>query len=292
MHIIMGGTGHVGSAIAVNLLGRGEAVAIVTRDAGRADGWRTKGAEIIELNVEDTPSLRAAFQRAKRAFLLNPPADTSNDTDVVERRTVASILAALEESGLEKVVAASTAGAQPGERLGDLNVLWEFEEGLRQQSIPAAINRGVYYMSNWDGFLDVIQRDGVLPTMFSEDTSIPMVAPADLGQAAAERLLSSSEDVGVWYIEGPERYSPRDVADAFAAELGRSVKLAITPRTKWKQAFLDLGFSEPAAASYVRMTEISVDGGFDLADDPWRGSTSLESYVRDLVARSGKGDRG
>ncbi|MDX0426761.1 NmrA family NAD(P)-binding protein [Sinorhizobium medicae] len=292
MHIIMGGTGHVGSATAANLLKRGEAVAILTRHADRAGEWRARGAEIIEANAEDVPSLCAAFRRGRRAFLLNPPADTTKDTDTVERRTAANILAALEGSGLEKVVAASTGGAQPGNRIGDLNVLWELEEGLRRQSIPAAINRGAYYMSNWDGLLDVVRRDGVLPTMFPEDTVIPMVAPRDLGEAAAERLLSSVNDVGVWYVEGPERYSPRDVARAFSLALDQPVRLAITPRDQWKQAFLCLGFSEPAAASYTRMTEVSVDSGFDLTDDPWCGSTSLDSYIRELVARSGTAEGG
>jgi hypothetical protein len=57
---------------------------------------------------------------------------------------------ALEGSGLEKVVAESTGGAQPRDRIGDLNVLWELEEGLSRQTIPAAINRAAYYMTNWD----------------------------------------------------------------------------------------------------------------------------------------------
>ena len=33
MYIILGATGHVGSAVAETLLGRGEAVTVVTRDA-------------------------------------------------------------------------------------------------------------------------------------------------------------------------------------------------------------------------------------------------------------------
>lgn len=286
MYVIMGGTGHVGSATATELLRRGDAVAIVTHHAAGAAEWRAKGAEIIEADVEDVPSLRAAFQRGKRAFLLNPPADPTNDTDTVERHTVANILAALDGSGLEKVVAASTGGAQPGIRIGDLNVLWELEEGLRRQEIPAAINRGAYYMSNWDSLLDVVRRDGVLPTMFPADLEIPMVAPRDLGQAAAERLLSPVEDIGIRYVEGPERYSPAEVAEAFSRALGRPVELSVIPRAKWKDAFLRLGFSDAAAISYARMTEASVDGGFDLADDPWRGSTSLAAYVHELVAKS------
>src|SRR5688572_21691967 len=51
MYVIMGGTGHVGSATAAALLGRGEAVTIVTRDAKRAEKWRARGAEIAEADV-------------------------------------------------------------------------------------------------------------------------------------------------------------------------------------------------------------------------------------------------
>lgn len=286
MYVIMGGTGHVGSAVAETLLARGERVTIVTRDAGRADAWHAKGAEIAEANVNDVPSLRAAFRRGSRAFLLNPPADTTTDTDTVERRTVANILAALEGSGLEKVVAESTGGAQPGDRIGDLNVLWELEEGLRRQAIPAAINRAGYYMSNWDGLLDSVRRTGKLPTMFPADLPIPMAAPSDLGEIAAQRLVSSLDDAGIRYVEGPARYSSADVAKAFSEALGRPVEAVVTPRDKWKDAFRDLGFSEAAAESYARMTAASIDDGFDMPGDALRGKTTLEAYIRDLVAGS------
>lgn len=283
----MGGTGHVGSATADSLLARGEPVAIVTRSAARADEWRAKGADIAEAEVEDVASLRAALRLGRRAFLLNPPADTATDTDVVERRTVAKMLAALDGSGLEKVVAESTGGAQPGERLGDLNVLWELEQGLRAQAIPAAINRAAYYMSNWDGQLDRIRSTGELSTLFPADLALPMVAPRDLGEIAAARLCSSLDDVGVRYVEGPRLYSSNDVAQAFSKALGRPVRVKVTPREQWKQAFLALGFSEAAAESYARMTAVSIDDGFDVSDDPLRGRTTLEDYVEDLVARQG-----
>jgi uncharacterized protein YbjT (DUF2867 family) len=96
MYVIMGGTGNIGSAVAEALLSRGEKVTIVTRRAGNAVKWRSKGAQVAEADVNDVPSLRAAFQRGLRAFLLNPPADAKLDTDVLERSTVANILAALE----------------------------------------------------------------------------------------------------------------------------------------------------------------------------------------------------
>lgn len=286
MYVIMGGTGHVGSATAKALLDRGEAVTIVTRDAGRAGEWRARGAEIAEADLEDVHSLREAFRRGRRAFLLNPPADPATDTDAIEKHTAACILAALEDTGLEKVVAASTGGARPGHRLGDLNTLWELEEGLRRQSIPAAVNRAGYYMSNWDGQLESIRASGKLQTMYAADLPIPMVAPADVGALAAARLTSGIEDTGIRYVEGPERYSSADVAHAFANGLGRSVEVEVTPREKWEEVFSSLGFSDAAAESYSRMIAVTVDCGFDMPENAVRGRTTLETYVGQLVARS------
>ncbi|WP_268799839.1 NmrA family NAD(P)-binding protein [Sphingopyxis sp. Root154] len=286
VHIVIGATGHVGSAVAETLLARGEPVGVITRDRDHADSWRDTKAEIIEADVNDVPSLRAAFQRGRRAFLLNPPADIKADTDRVERSTAANILAALSGSGLEKIVLESTAGAQPGDRIGDLSVLWEFEEGLRSQGIPAAINRAPYYFSNWDGQLDPIRETGKLQTMYPADLPLPMAAPHDLGKAAADRLLSPTAEVGVRYVEGPDRYSSNDVAQAFAEALGRPVEVVVTPREQWEAAYREFGFSEAAADSYARMTAASLDGGFDSDESPIRGVTTLGEYIRQLVAQS------
>lgn len=279
MWIVMGATGHVGSAVVRALRARDRPVVGVSHRTGAAS------PDTVHADVEDADSLRAAFRRGRRAFLLNPPADVALDTDVVERRTVARILEALDGSGLEKVVAASTGGAQAGDRLGDLNVLWELEQGLSRQPIPAAINRGAYYYSNWDAQIDTARRSGELHSLFPADLPIPMVAPEDLGKAAAERLVSGRDDVGVRSVEGPERLTSLQVADTFARVLGREVRLVVTPRDQWDAAFRSMGFSPAAAASYARMTGACVDQGFDTPDDPWRWPMTFEAWLKDRVTR-------
>jgi len=283
MFVVLGATGHVGSAVAETLLEAGEPVTVVVRAAEKEAAWRARGAQTAVADVLDPDGLRAVFRRGRRAFLLNPPAAPSTDTEVEEHRTVAGIVAALEGSGLEKVVVESTYGAQPGRRCGDLNVLYDFEQALAAQPIPATVQRAAYYMSNWDSALDQA-RQGVLPTLLPAELKLPMVAPVDLGRAAADFLRGPVGQEGIHYVEGPARYSPADVAAAFAQALGRPVEPRVTPRDQWAAAYRALGFSEPAAESYTRMTEATAEAPFE-PEAPRRGSVTLEQHIGELVRR-------
>ena len=290
MYIIVGGTGHVGSAVAKTLLDAGEPVTIVARSPEKAGAWRQQGAEVALADVHDVASLREVFRKGQRAFLLNPNADVASDTDREERETVRCLLEAIDGSGLEKVVAQSTMGAQPGEQCGDLNVLYELEVGLRKQPIPVSVVRAAYYYSNWDTMVEPVTKDGVLSTMLPADLKLPMVAPEDLGREAARLLQAPIEQIGIYPVEGPERYSPNDVAAAFAAVLGRAVRVDEIPRQAWEDAYRRLGFSDAAAHSYARMTALTADGP-EYPEDSIKGSITLETYIGKLVRRSSGPDQ-
>ncbi len=282
MHIILGGSGNVGSAVARTLLAAGEPVTIVSRDPAKVREWEDRGAKVAIADILDVRALTDILCTGTRAFLLNPPAAPQTDTDAQERRTVEAILTAAEGAGLEKLVAESTYGAQPGERCGDLNTLWELEKGLAEQPVPFAINRGAYYFSNWAANLEEVREEGVLRTMFDGDFALPMAAPEDLGKHAA--ALMTDDRTGVFFAEGPQRYTPQDVANAFAAALDRSVRVETIPREQWVPAFKAIGFSCPAAESYARMTAATVDD-LELPDAPVRGGVRLEDYIAALVER-------
>jgi uncharacterized protein YbjT (DUF2867 family) len=286
MYIVLGSTGHVGSEVVAALLTAGCPVTAVTRSKDRAAAWRTKGADAAVVDVSDGDGLRRVLQTGRRAFLLNPPADPSTDTDREERFTASAIVNALDGSGLEKVVVQSTYGAQPGEAVGDLSVLYELEQAVAALPTPSSVLRAGFYMSNWDTVLDAA-RAGSLPTMYPAQLKLPMAAPADLGQVAARLLQAPVDECGIHYVEGPERYSSQDAADAFADALGRPVEVAVTPREEWEAAYRKLGFSGPAAAAYTRMTAVAVDGDYDMPGEPERGKVTLQNYVRALVRRSG-----
>lgn len=283
MHVVLGGTGHIGSALANCLLARREPVLVVTRRPAAAAAWEQRGAAAAVVDLHDVDALTDVVRRGRRLFALNPPAPVSGDTDTEEDRTRDAILAAIAGSGVEKVVAASTYGAQAGRGIGDLGTLHAFEQGLAALPVPVTVVRSAFYLSNYDGSLAGARDEGVLTSFLPADAPIPMVAPADIGRFAAELMLQPAEQTGLHHLEGPERHSPHDVAVAFAEALGRPVEVKVVPREEWIPTFLRSGFSPEAARSYAGMTGLSVDGGFELPTSPTRGPTTLAAYVRDLV---------
>jgi uncharacterized protein YbjT (DUF2867 family) len=142
-------------------------------------------------------------------------------------------------------------------------------------------------MSNWLGMLDAVRDRGTLPSFFPADFALPMVAPEDLGESAARRLLEPASETGLRYVEGPERYTPRDVADAFSTALGMTVEVETIPREAWEETFAQFGFSKAAAQSYACMTGTVVDDEAARPDDPQRGATTLRDYIRSIVEAGG-----
>ena len=256
MYVVLGATGHVGSATTKALLAAGQAVTAVVHDPAKGQAWRERGAEVVAVDIHDVDALRRVLKTGRRAFLLNPPAAPSTDTDAEERETVRCLLAALDGSGLEKVVAESTMGARPGEALGDFNVLYELEQGLKAQPIPCSIIRAAYYMSNWDAQLDAIRSKGEVQTMYPADVAMPMVALADLGEEAAALLMAPVDVGGTRLVEGPARCSSADVAAAFAEALKRPVRVVVTPRDRW-----ETGISRSRLLAGVRAVVCTHDRG-------------------------------
>lgn len=282
MHIILGGTGHIGSALAEALIAKGEKVAIISHDPGKREEWEQKGAEFAVVDIFDEQALREVFNRGERLFLLNPPAAPSTDTVAREKKSLAAILKALKGSEIKKVVAESTYGAQPGDNIGDLGVLYSMEQALAEMKVPVSVIRGAYYMSNWAASLDKVKKTGQLHTLYPPDFKLPMVSPKDIGLVAAGLMLEPVDQTGLYHVEGPEEYSPGDVADAFAELLNKPVEVIQTPKSQWLASLQEVGFSEKAAQSMAAMTEITLEK-HEEAEDPIRGQTTLKEFISELV---------
>ncbi len=283
MHIILGATGHVGSVVAENLLKKNEEVLVITHDPSKAKAWEEKGAQVAVVNVLDTDKLREVFNKGRRLFLLNPPGNSAKNSVAEERHTMRSILMALEDSYIKRVVAESTYGAQEGRGIGDLGILYDMEIEIKNIFLPHNIIRAAYYMTNWDASLQSAQEDGVIYTLYPTDFKIPMVSPIDIGNIASELMLQTEGADRPHYIEGPEEYSAADVAVAFSEHLRLPVKAVTIPQEKWVEALQNMGFSKESALSMAAMTDIVLKGEYEKPRAPNRGKITLNEHVASLV---------
>jgi len=286
MIIILGANGHVGSAAANELLRLKQPVLVVLHSKAKEQIWKQKGAEVAVADINDTNTLRTIFNKGEKAFLLNPPASPSTDMETVEKNSVRSILQALEGSSIQKVVAESTYGAQPGEGIGDMAVLYMLEQGLEERNIPATIIRAAYYMSNWEMSIKTAQQEGILHTLYPIDFALPMVSPNDLGRYAAQFLMEPLSRTGVHFIEGPRLYSSKDVAVSLSLALHKPVKAVETPQAMWVEALKTIGFSDAAARSMAAMSKITLDRAYEV-NSPIHGQETLQSYIQNLVNANG-----
>jgi uncharacterized protein YbjT (DUF2867 family) len=161
------------------------------------------------------------------------------------------------------------------------------EETLRQLPVPVAFLRAGWFMENasWDV---EAARNGVVPSFLQPlDHVIPMVATADIGRTAAALLQEDWNGVRVIELEGPRRYSAADIGRAFAAALGREVRVEPVPRETWEQLFRSQGMKNPLPR--IRMVDGFNEGwiDFERAGEHRQGIVTLDTVIAGLI---GKGE--
>lgn len=245
MHAITGVTGRVGGAVARHLLAAGQPVRAVLRDAARAADWIELGCDAAIATMEDAAALACAFREAETVFVL-PPSCFDPAPDFAEaRRVIAAVDQALRAARPARVVCLSTVGAQATQR----NLLSQrtlLEQALAALPLPVTFLRPAWFLENlaWD--IAPARAQGLVPSFLQPlERALPMVATADVGRVAAELLLQAVPPPRVVELEGPAPVSPRQIADALGAALGRPVRAEAVPRDTWEAVFRGQGMREP-----------------------------------------------
>ena len=282
MYAVTGITGKVGGAVASALLDAGQSVRAVVRDEEKGKLWAAKGCAVAVASVGHGDALTKAFFGTDGVFLMTPPDYDPEPGFPETRANAAAIKAAIEAARPAKVVFLSTVGAQVLEP-NLLNNLTMTENMLRTVSVPVALLRAGWFMENaaWD--LEAA-RSGVIPSLLQPlDHTIPMVATADIGRTAAELLRDTWSGVRLVELEGPRRYCARDIGVAFAAALGREVRMDPVARETWKAFFRSQGVKHPMPR--MRMVDGFNEGWIDFqgGGEHRKGATTLDSVIAGLV---------
>jgi uncharacterized protein YbjT (DUF2867 family) len=286
---ITGITGRVGGAAARRLLARGARVRAVVRTERRAAAWREKGAESVAAGLDDAVALGRAFDGADGVYVMTPTWFESVDMFAENIRAVEALGQALHAARPARIVLLSSIGAQHAAETGAILKLHHLEQALANLAGVVSVRAG-WFMENYAGLIPHVRATGVLPSMLAPlDRAHPMVATQDIGTVVADLLLDPSGGRSIVELEGPRRYAPHDVAEAFGEVLGRPVKAQILPSSDWLGTYAEWGLTLRSAEAMSEML-----AGFNSGHIAFEGSqpttmqgpTTLEQVLTDLVDRS------
>lgn len=268
MIVVVGATGTQGGRVVDALLAEGFDVAALTRDATSeaARALSERGVELRTGDLDDRGTLADAFAGADGMFY---PSLQPN-----ERERGENVLAAVRDANVSFLVVSTGGNCDDRPGVEHVDAKADVEEAVRETTEAAFIIRPHTFMSNFRMQEPAI-REGRLPYPLPDGRTIPLVDPQDIGRLAARAFAAPDRYAGETVELAAGSYGLEELADAFAAALGRPVEPEPIPF----ETFVDrIGAPE----TFVRFLDWQTSHGVDTEVLPREFEfqpTSLRAYV-------------
>lgn len=216
--LVTGATGGQGGAVARRLLDEGWAVRALVRNT---DGPQAKelvglGAEPVVGDLDTVSSLRSAARGAHGVFGVLP-ADLTDPDPEAEVRRGQNLVDAVAAEGVAHFVYSSVAAVGHDSGVSHFETKQEIESYIGTVGIPATVLRPVFIMENWHQMLPAPQNgERVVSFALDADTSLQMIALADIGRIVAETFAEPNESIGRSIDIAGEELTVRAMADVFS----------------------------------------------------------------------------
>ncbi|ASP38718.1 epimerase [Bacterioplanes sanyensis] len=289
LYVVTGATGRTGMATANALLNKGKRVRVVLRTAQQQQEWQQLGAEVAVADYADPAALCQAFAGASAVYIVSPPQYDSEHLFAQAQTMADDIANALLTAQVQKVVALSSIGAEQPENTGWIFMNHRLEKTLAATGIDVTFLRAAYFMENWAPLVQLAQQQGQLPSFLAPiERRIPMIATADIGALAADAMCEHWQGVRILDLQGPEPYSPQDLASSLSHTLDQALPAAAIAESDWSAAMAGQGFSAAAIDGFCEMTRGLNSGHIAFADNASHerrsGEITLASMVSTLLA--------
>jgi uncharacterized protein YbjT (DUF2867 family) len=286
MNIIVGATGQVGSHLTKRLLAIGSSAIAVIRNPEKI---QNKKIEFRQADLLYQDQVVEAFKGGTTVFLLTP--ENPNSDDIIRDTTtiISNYKKAILENKIQRIVCLSCIGAHIDGNTGNLLMSRLLEKHFDGLNIERIIIRPSYYYSNWLGYLQTVQENGVLPTFFPEDLKVAMHSPLDLAEFIAELIAKPIGQAQTTFYElvGPSKYNSLEIAKTFSAIIDKEVITQSIPSDKWKETLLSVGFTNNTADNLCDMTQAVIDGLTqpEFTDKTITLKTNFETYIKQQLEK-------
>ncbi|CAF1263299.1 unnamed protein product [Rotaria sordida] len=277
-YVVTGATGQVGSAVVDYLISQSVPVRVVIRSENKAESFRSRNVEVTIADLTDIEALTKTFQGAKAVFAMNPPAYDKPDMQIVATTVGHALASAIKASNVKRVVVLSSVGAERSSKTGCILTTHILEEKLKESASQVVMVRCAWFTENWLSAISAVKsgHSPVIGSMLQKlDRKIPHIATNDIGRVVAEYMTKSDDKIDklvIIELEGPESYSPNDVAKITSEILGKPISAVAMTEEMMRGLFDKFGWPKTTGDNWIEMVK-----GFDDNTIRW---TTDEKVIR------------
>jgi NAD(P)H dehydrogenase (quinone) len=239
--LVAGATGQIAHPVVRRLAAMGVPSRSLVRDRGRALASLVapddaSSTEFVELQAGNAVQMDKAFDGVDRV-LLSTGVLSAAERDF--QRQVIDLSARHSISQIVRIAVLSTSDRSRGlvQRLHA-----EIESYLAASGVPHTSLRPALFQSTLLSFAPEIRDHGVWVSS-APTARNPFVHPEDVSDAALAALLNPGFQNKTYELMGPQLLTYREVADLFAAELGRPVRYVALPVAQHRMILMQRGLS-------------------------------------------------
>jgi uncharacterized protein YbjT (DUF2867 family) len=287
MITVMGATGNVGRKIVHRLVAAGEPVRAVGRNPKALAELAAAGAEIRAGDAADAAFLTDAFRGADAVHTMLPYSPAAPDFRAEQARLGEAIVTAIRDSGVRRVVAQSSLGAELPVGTGFIAAsLYPQEQRLRAlEGVDVLFLRPTLFFESIVAAVEIVEATGVNADVIDPDVPLPMVSTHDVAEAAAAALRSRDWAGGeVRELLGPRDLTYTEATRILGAAMGRpDLRYVQLPGDEMAAALVQAGFTPDAAALHVEMGS-AISAGTITAHEGRTPQTTTPTRFEDVVS--------
>jgi uncharacterized protein YbjT (DUF2867 family) len=280
MILVTGANGNIGSAVVPALLERGASVRVLVRDSAKARTRFGDLVEIVEGDLADGATVRAALDGVEKVFLNTPSLDGFVDL----QRPVIDVAA---EAGISHLVRISVMGADLTSPISYARGHAVLDAHLASSSLTWTVLAPSGYFQNLLSSADTIRQGAIYGS--AGDGAVGFLDTRDIAEVAAA-ILTSGGHVGETHVlTGGRAITYTEIAEAFQAELGHDVAYIDVPPEAFAQNLRGFGLPDTQITDILALFEVFKAGyaatvTSDIADLLGREPRTIADFAHDYRA--------
>ncbi|MGW8537980.1 NmrA family NAD(P)-binding protein [Rhodococcus qingshengii] len=286
MIVVTAPTGQIGRQILDTLIGAGQSVRVITRDAARLDPKTRERAEVVQGSHSDPAVLSEAFEGADSVLWLVPPNPRAENIYYHYLEFTRAASEAIKAEGVKRVVGVTSLGRAYGRNAGTLSPAFAMDEMIESTGVDYRALAMPYFMENLLNQIDAIKSQGTFFMPNSAERPLALVATRDIASAATELLTDDSwSGQGNVPVISPDSLSPNDMAQVLSEVFRRPIRFQHVDDEAYKATMLQYGMSDAWAQGLVDMASAQSDGIYDPEQRALRSPapTSFRQWAQEVL---------